>query len=117
MDVLITDRDEFVVEYLGLIGDPPIHFVTEGGEATAGGKEDGTSTGVRVVVLHEEETDAFLVLWQYVEGNTQDRWKLMWRNDKVSDALKFWSDFVGDLYHDYGRGEYAERDKRLQRAE
>jgi len=111
VDVLVNDDDEIVVEYIGLIAGPNVQV----GVDTE--KEDFDKVGVRVAVLHEGDADAFLVVWQYIEGNLQDRWKLMWRNDKLPDALKFWGEFVGDLYHDYGRGEYAERDKRLQRAE
>jgi hypothetical protein len=87
MDVrLSSPNDEIVVEYTGLIG------------------KDDAVVPIRVVVINDERAGAYCVLWQYVEGNLDDIWQLMWRGseDDLHKAMNYWSGFCADIYKEYG---------------
>jgi hypothetical protein len=104
MDIKLGDSDKVVVEYYGLMsapeGTPGSEIVPEKDAP----EESVRQSKVRVAVIDNQDQDYYCVLWQYIEGNGEDIWHLMFRDDKLHKVMSYWESFITDLITDYGHG-------------
>jgi hypothetical protein len=96
MDIQLGSSDQIIVEYYGTMAG----LKGEVFEEKADPSESVRRAMVRVALVDVRDVDYYCVLWRYVEGNLEDKWQMMFRDNNVSKAWDTWSGFVGDLICD-----------------